>query len=99
MLEFKDFYLDNLILRQVKRQEAQAAADMDDDLGEGDDVIIPGTQIKRPQDVESGAEDQVDDDRWHAVKKERLSRGPSRARAAGTPASEDDDPELIDMDD
>jgi len=99
MLELKDFYLDTLILRQVKRQEAQAAADMEDDLGEGDDVIVPGTQLNRPQDVDSGAEDQVDEDRKHAIKRERMSRGPSQARAAGTPASEDDDPELIDMDD
>lgn len=99
MLELNDFYLDNLILRQVKRQEAQAAADMEDDLEEGDDVIVPGTQMKRAEDVESGAEDLADEDQWHAVKKERLSRGPSQARAAGTPDSEDDDPEPIDMDD
>jgi len=98
MLELQDFYLDNLILRQVKRQEAQAAADMEDDLGEGDDVIVPGTQMKRPQYVESGAEDQINEGRLRAVKKERLSRGLSQAPAAGTPSSEDDDPELIDMD-
>jgi hypothetical protein len=99
MLELKDFYLDNLILRQVKRQEAQAAADMEDDLGEGDDIIVPGTQMKKPQDIESGTEDQVDEDRLHAVKKERMSRGPSQAPAVGTPESEDDDLEPIDMDD
>jgi hypothetical protein len=99
MLEFEDFYLDNLILRQVKRQEAQAAADMEDDLGEGDDIIVPGTQMNKPHDVDSGAEDHVNEDRKHAVKRERMSRGPSQARAAGTPASEDDDPEPIEMDD
>lgn len=99
MLELKHFYLDNLILRQVKRQEAQAAADMEDDLGEGDDIIVPGTQLNRPRDVDSEAEDQVVGDRKHAVKRERMSRGLGQAHAAGTPASEDDDPELIDMDD
>jgi hypothetical protein len=99
MLELKDFYLDNLILRQVKRQEAQAAADMEDDLGEGDDIIVPGTQLNKAQDVDSEAEDQVDEGRKHAVKRERMSRGLSQARAAATPASEDDDPEPIEMDD
>jgi hypothetical protein len=94
MLELKDFYLDNLILRQVKRQEAQAAADMDDDLGEGDDIIVPGTQFNRPQDVNSGAVDL--EDRKQVVKRERMSRGASKA---STPASEDDDPEPIDMND
>ena len=99
MLELKDFYLDNLILRQVKRQEAQAAADMEDDLGEGDDIIVPGTQLNRPRDVDSGAEDQVDEARKHAVKRERMRRGPSQVRAAATPESEDSDPEPIEMDD
>jgi len=99
MLELKDFYLDSLILRQVKRQEAQAAAEMEDDLGEGDDIIVPGTQLNRPQDVDSGAEDQIDEHQKHAVKREMMSRGPSQARSAGTPESEDDDPEPIDMED
>jgi hypothetical protein len=98
MLELEDFYLDNLILRQVNRQKAQAAAEMEDDLGEGDDIIVPGTQMKKPQDLESGAEDDMDEERWHSVKKERLSKGLSQARAAGTPESDDDEPELIDMD-
>ena len=99
MLELKDFYLDNLILRQVKRQEAQAATDMEDDLGEGDDIIVPGTQLNRAQDVDSEAEDQVDEGRKYAVKRERMSRWLSQARAAATPSSEDDDPEPIEMDD
>jgi hypothetical protein len=101
MLELKDFYLDNLILRQVKRHEAQAAAEMEDDLGEGDDIIVPGTQLNKPRDVNSGAEDQVDNGQKYAVKRGRMSRGPSQARRAATPASEEeeDDPEPIDMDD
>jgi hypothetical protein len=91
MLEIEDFHLDQLVLRQVKRQAARAAAELEDDLGEGIDVV-PDTQREKPQDL-------VDDDKKHTVKHERMSRGPSRARVASTPVSEDDDPEPIEMDD
>lgn len=87
MLEIQDFYFDQLVLRQVRRQEAQAAADLEDD---GID-IVPATQRNRPQDI-------PEEEQRRAVKQERMSRGPSRAHVASTPVSEEDDPEPIDMD-
>jgi hypothetical protein len=39
MLEIKDFYLDKLVPRQVKRQEAQATIALEDDLVD----IVPAT--------------------------------------------------------
>jgi predicted DNA-binding protein len=44
MLEIEDFYLDKLVLRQVKRQEAQAAAELEDDLVD----VVPATQRNKP---------------------------------------------------
>jgi hypothetical protein len=76
MLEIEEFYLDKLVLRQVKRQEAQAAAELEDDLVD----VVPATQRNNSRDNDSGL---VDDD--------KLSRGPSRARVPKAPVSEDDD--------
>jgi hypothetical protein len=89
MLETQDFYLDQLILRQVKRQAAQAAAELEDDVD-----VVPATQRTKP-----GGESIKQEYKRHGVKQERMSRGLSRARVASTPVSEeDDDPEPIEMD-
>jgi hypothetical protein len=98
MLEIQDFFLDHLVLRQVKRQEEQAAAELEDDLEEDID-IVPATQRNKPRDIDSDAEDLLNDNHKRAVKQERMRRGPSRPRVASTPVSEDDDPEPIEMDD
>lgn len=100
MLELKDFYEDQIILRQVKRQEAQAAAEMEGDVESGDDVIIPGTQ-RNPQEFdESGFRSYIGDDTELSVKDERRSRHSSRRPKEESPESEEeDDPEPIEMDD
>jgi hypothetical protein len=53
MLEIENFYLDKLVLRQVKRQEAQAATELEDDLVD----VVPAIQRNKPQDNDSGLAD------------------------------------------
>jgi hypothetical protein len=100
MLELKDFYDDQIILRQVKRQEAQAVAEMEEDMESGDDVVIPGTQ-RNPQEFdESGFRSHIGDDTEMSVKDERRSRRPSRRlKEESLESEEEDDPEPIEMDD
>ncbi|KAG9231776.1 zinc-finger of the MIZ type in Nse subunit-domain-containing protein [Amylocarpus encephaloides] len=78
VLEESDFFLDQVIMNQIKRairDEAQGDDFEDDD--EDDDAVIPGTQ-SRPQQLESGDEDE---DVVARVKRERQkSRGPSVAQ-------------------
>src|SRR6266536_3273209 len=99
MLQLKDFYEDQIILRQVKRQEAQAAAEMEEDMESGDDVIIPGTQHNPQEFDESGLRSHIGDDTEMSVKDERRSRRPSRRPKEESPESEEEgEPELIEMD-
>ena len=99
MLELKDFYDDQLLLRQVKRSRKQAAAAQLDDEDEEDYAGPRGTQSNRPESIDDEDEDEGDDieeDRRRTiarVKRERQqSRGPSRApRDREHVSSEDED--------
>ncbi|KAH8816213.1 zinc-finger of the MIZ type in Nse subunit-domain-containing protein [Xylogone sp. PMI_703] len=98
MLELKDFYEDQLLLRQVKRAKRQEVAMEDDE----DNSILPtrGTQMD-PEDIDDA--DDVDDDdddeaeqrRRHIakIKRERMSRDPSVARSNHHYEEEDEEME------
>jgi hypothetical protein len=85
MLKLDDFYDDQIILRQVKRQEAQAAAEMEEELESGDDVVIPGTQQNLRGVDDSGFRSYIEED-------------PEPAEEASE-SEEEGNPEAIDMDD
>jgi hypothetical protein len=79
MLALDDFYLDEVLLRQVKQAARQAARDEEDD---DDDPPPRGTQRNNPADVdEDGDPMDVEEDqrqRITRVKSERQSMAPNR---------------------
>ncbi|RFU35111.1 hypothetical protein B7463_g1247, partial [Scytalidium lignicola] len=102
MLELKDFYEDQLLLRQVKRAKRQAAAGMDDDDVDNSQLPPRGTQMD-PEDIDDADDiDEDEDDEGEAdrrrqyiakVKRERMSRDPSIAPSRHLEHSEDDEDE------
>jgi hypothetical protein len=80
MLELKDFYDDQLLLRQVKRATKQAAAaELDEDE---DDYAGPrGTQSARPEQIDDDEDDDegVDvEDRRRTIARVKRERQQSR---------------------
>ena len=113
MLELKDFYEDQLLLRQVKRSKKQAAAAELDDEEEDDYAGPRGTQSAHPEQIDDDDDDDDDDDEGDVdaeedrrqtiarVKRERQqSRGPSIAPRHGEAeeAEDDDEDEIEDLD-
>jgi hypothetical protein len=97
MLELKDFYDDQMILRQVKRQQAAE----NEELDETEVDIVPGTKRNRPQDIDSSSI--IADTPRKRLKSEGIGRGHSRvpdvAEDGEEESEEDGDPEMIEMDD
>ena len=83
MLQLDDFHIDNVLLRQIKQAERQAARDLEDD--DDDDPAPRGTQRGRPADVDEEDDGSVDVEAVRRatitrVKREhQQSRGPSIA--------------------
>src|ERR1700722_11526123 len=94
MLELKDFFDDQMILRQVKRQAAQAAAEMDD-LGDAEDDVPVSMQRKMPDEASINFNDHTAEDRRRTTKPERVGWSPIQEHVASTPEFEDGDPEPI----
>jgi hypothetical protein len=96
MLELKDFYEDEMIKRQVKRAALQEARELEDDE-EDNESEQAGEEPSQPDDPNKTME--LDDEPpRRVVKKERLSRGPSRGPSRPPPTSnppeyDDDDEE------
>jgi hypothetical protein len=101
MLELKDFYDDQLVLRRVQRAEKEAARVNDDE--DEEDLPPRGTQRNRPTQIDE-EDDNVDiDDETKRrntitrVKREKQqSRGLSLARAASSEPG--DEVEAMDTD-
>jgi hypothetical protein len=103
MLQLEHFHIDELLLRQIKRAEQQAARELDD--FDEEPTAPRGTQMNRPESIEDEEEgDSVDVeaelDRRQTIakiKRERESRGSSMAAARrGGASSEPGEDETID---
>ncbi len=92
MLELNDFYVDPLLLRQVKRQQRQEAHEDDEDDPE-EDAGLPGTQRTRPEPIDSDVDEDAHEQEQNRkeiakIKRERAqSRGVSAAPSHRTEAS------------
>ncbi|TVY84540.1 E3 SUMO-protein ligase nse2 [Lachnellula suecica] len=96
MLELKDFYLDELILRKVERAKRLEEQGDDDSSDEDDDIRPRGTQKNRPASINSDDDMDIDADedqkqRIARVKRERQkSRGLSMAPGGSAEIDEDE---------
>jgi hypothetical protein len=92
MLEINDFYVDPVLLRQVKRQQRQDAHEDEEDDAE-EDAGPRGTQSTRPEPIDSdvdedGHEQEQNRKEIMKIKRERAqSRGLSAAPSRRTEAS------------
>lgn len=91
MLTLDDFYVDTLLVRQIRRAiAAQSAADASSDFaGSDDEEPNPGSQRRRPEEIDSESDDvdtgfateRAERDRqereaaMRKVKRERMSQG------------------------
>ena len=94
MLQLKDFYDDQMILRQVKRQAAQAAAEAEEEEEEiesEDDVVIPNTQRVVGQGFDGSFGSDSKGVRSQTLKQE--SQGPDRGDEEGAAESGEDEME------
>ena len=78
MLQLDDFHIDNVLLRQIKQAERQAARDLEDD--DGDDSAPRGTQRSRPADVDEEDDDSVDVEAVRRVTITRVKRERQQSR-------------------
>lgn len=83
MLELKDFYDDQLILRQVRREAVREAAEMGEEDGEDDGPV--NSQKLRRETMNVGTSDIDEEEESQPVKRER--------RPMGRVASEESDEE------
>lgn len=89
MLELKDFYDDQIILRQVKRQAALEREEMEEDDMDDDEPVRSRVSTMKKQKRESS--EMEADSPQTLPKEESVSRAASR-RPVDTPdASEDED--------
>lgn len=98
MLQLENFHIDEVLLRQIKRAEQQAARELDDDDEES--TVPRGTQRNRPEDIYDEGDSidvSVEQDRGQTIariKKEQIrgsSMAPFRRSGASSYPGEDDE--------
>lgn len=103
LLEERDFFTDQLLVRQVKRAAREAAGELDEDDDDLEDNRPRGTQRNRPEPVDDYDDVVSDEERRQTiarVKREMSSHGPSltHGRTRDISSPEPDEDEIVAVD-